>query len=72
MIRFRDRNPDTKIINYDVKPLFTGRKKGWSCIDSFTAGAIMAVYNAIQPELQARFDVIPLPRLLKFVWENVR
>jgi hypothetical protein len=57
---------------YDVKPLFTGKKKGWSIMDATTAKAIITVYDALanNPKID-KFDAIPLPRLLDFVWKHV-
>lgn len=57
---------------YDCKPLFTGKKKGWFVLDLFTASAVQAVYNAINEGNRTKFDCIALPRLLDFVWKSVR
>lgn len=50
---------------YDVKPLFTGNKRGWFILDLFTASAIQNIYNAINEDNRAKFDRIPLPSLVK-------
>lgn len=34
--------------------------------------AVQAVYNAINEDNRAKFDRIPLPRLLDFVWKSVK
>lgn len=72
LIRVRERNPETKVIEYDCKPIFTGSKRGWTMLDSFTAGAIMAVYNALNETNRPKLDTIRLPRLLDFVWSHVK
>jgi hypothetical protein len=58
---------------YDVKPLFTGSKRGWVVLDATTAGAITAVREALKDNPNvAKFDRIPLGRLIDFVWKQVR
>lgn len=56
---------------YDVKPLFTGSKRGWTVLDLFTASAIQSVYKAINETNRAKFDRIPLPSLVEFVFKAV-
>ncbi len=72
LIRYRaESHKETGTAQYDVKPLFTGKKKGWTIIDSFTASAMLAVYNALSPAMQVKFDNIPLGRLVEFTWKQV-
>lgn len=40
-------------------------------LDLFTASALVKVYEALGPANQAKFDTVPLPRLLDFVWKQV-
>ena len=47
-------------------PAFEGQM-----LDLFTASAIVAVFEALSPANQQKFDAIPLPRLLDFVWKQV-
>lgn len=70
LIRVRERD-ESGNWQYDVKPLFTGKKKGWSILDAFTASAIAAVYKALNEANRAKFDRIPLERLLDFTWKHV-
>ena len=64
---------DGKIIpQYDIKPAFTGKKKGWFYLDLFTASAIMAVYNAINEENKAKIHRIPITKLADFAFRSVR
>jgi hypothetical protein len=64
--------PDGKVIpQYDIKPAFTGKKKGWFYLDTFTASAIMAVYNAISDENKAKIHRIPITKLADFAFQNV-
>lgn len=41
-------------------------------IDTTTAQMLIAVYNALKPSNQDKFDSIPLPRLVDFGWAHVR
>ena len=56
---------------YDVKPLFTGNKKGWVMLDHFTASAMQTVYDALKPENQSKWDNIPVWKLIDLTWDNV-
>lgn len=47
-------------------PAFEGQM-----LDMFTASALVQVYEALAPANQAKFDSIPLPKLLDFVWARV-
>ncbi len=58
--------------HYDVKPGFTGKKKGWIYLDLFTASALLAAYNALSPENQIKWDKIHLTKLIDFTWRNVK
>lgn len=60
LIRYRkDSLTQTGIAEYDCKPGFTGSKRGWVLLDSFTAGAIVAVFDALNEENKAKFHKIP-------------
>jgi hypothetical protein len=41
-------------------------------MDTFTAQMLIAIYNALSPENQDKFDSIPLPKLVDFGWKHVR
>jgi len=58
-------------IQYDVKPLFTGNKKGWVLLDVTTAHALQTCYNALSPANQERWDRISIIKLVDFTWEHV-
>jgi hypothetical protein len=66
MIRPRPRTETTAPWEYDVKDLFTGKKKGWILLDLFTASKMLLVFNAIKPENQTRFDMLPLDKTVDF------
>lgn len=73
LIRYRtDSFKQTGTAQYDVKPIFTGNKKGWTMLDSFTASVISAVYDALKPDNQAKFNNLPLGKLLDFCWKQVK
>lgn len=40
-------------------------------LDSTSAKALIAGYEALTPENQARFDQVPLDQLMKIIWKNV-
>lgn len=73
LIRYRkDSHSLTGTAQYDVKPLFTGSKKGWTVLDITTMSVMAKVYDAIKPELQPKFDNIPLGKLVEFCWQQVK
>jgi len=44
---------------YDVKPMFTGNKHGWTLLDLFTASAINSVANAINDINRDKLNSLP-------------
>lgn len=73
LIRYRkDSHKETGTAQYDCKPMFTGSKRGWIALDSFTASAITAVFGAVRPDLQAKLVNLPLGRLIDICWKNVK
>lgn len=40
-------------------------------IDVQTAGACIAVYDALKPSLRPKFDSLPMSRLAVFAWDQV-
>lgn len=57
---------------YDFKPAFTGRKKGWFYLDAFTASAIMACYNALSEENKAKAPRLPITKWAEFAFQHVK
>lgn len=57
---------------YDAKPMFTGSKKGWMLVDSFTASAVLQVFNAIGPENQEKMKKLPLLKMVDISWKLVK
>jgi hypothetical protein len=41
---------------YDAKPWAVGGHRGWFLFDLFSASAVVAVYDALGPENQARYN----------------
>ncbi len=41
-------------------------------VDVQTANALVLVHDALSPENQAKFDKVPLPKLVDFAWKNVK
>ena len=54
---------------YDAKPWATGNHRGWVLLDATTAGAMVAVYDAIGPEARAKFDTFDLLRAVDVSWK---
>jgi hypothetical protein len=63
LVRLRKEQPDTDQYQYDVKPLFTGSHRHWTILDSFSASAIVAVHDRLNPINQAHFASLPLDRM---------
>ena len=57
---------------WDVKPALTGRRRGWFYMDIQTANMLVTIYNALSEEHRAKFNRIPLMRLIDFGWKQVR
>lgn len=57
---------------YDVKEAFTGKKKGWVYLDSFTKSAVRAIYNALSEDGRKKFDNIHITKLIDFAWKHVK
>lgn len=51
---FRPRKDAPK--EYDCKPIFTGSKRGWILLDSFSASAIVAVWDALNETNRTTFE----------------
>ena len=54
---------------YDAKPWATGNHRGWVLLDATTAGAMVAVYDAIGPDAQAKYDTFDLLRAVDISWK---
>ncbi len=48
---------------YDAKPYGGGSSRGWVILDSYSASAILAVYNALKPENQAKYAAMSLQKM---------
>ncbi len=58
---------------WDVKPMLTGKRRGWFYMDAFTASMLVTVYNALSnDEAKAKFNRIPLMRLIDFGWKHIK
>ena len=55
---------------YDCKAdHFEGHNRGWILLDTFTASAIVQIYEAVKPEYQALYMALPLPKLIDLTWK---
>lgn len=54
-----------------VETKTAGELPGGILLDLFTASALVQVYEALSPENQAKFDEIPLDKLVAFVFSHV-
>ena len=41
-------------------------------MDITTASMLLAIYDALSPASQDKFDVVPLPTLVDFGWKHVK
>lgn len=57
---------------YDVKPYFTGRKSGWVALDSFSASAIVVVYNALNETNKVKFEGLSIQRMAALAFKFVK
>jgi hypothetical protein len=57
---------------WDVKPAFSGKKRGWFYMDAFTASMLAQVHDTLKPELQEKFNRIQLITLIDFGWSHTK
>ena len=58
---------------WDMKPVsHSGNKRGWFYMDTQTANMLITVYNALGEANQAKFNRIPLMRLVAFGWKQIK
>lgn len=57
---------------YDVKPFFTGSKRGWIALDSFSASAIVAVYDALNETNRARYEQFSIQTMASMAFKLCR
>lgn len=72
LVRYRKDSVLSGVAEYDCKPMFTGSKRGWTAVDSFTASAIVAFFKAASDENQAKLNNLPLGKLVSFCWKVVK
>ena len=75
LVLIRQRKTDHKKgqpYQYDVREYGQGKKKGWTYLDNFTKSAMRAVYNAMKPEQQEKYDNIFFLRLVDFTWKVLK
>lgn len=68
LLRARKKEPG----QYDCKPIFTGSKRGWFVLDSFSASAIVAVWNALNEENRAKFERLHVVSMAKLAFKFVK
>ena len=57
-------------VQYDCKDdHFQGNNKKWTLLDTFTASAIVQIYENISPENQARYINLPLGKFIDLTWK---
>ncbi len=70
MIRFRGTD-EQKNLQYDVKELFSGKSRGWTALDGFTASAMLKVYNQMGEGNRSKYDRVALNKLITFTWRYI-
>lgn len=56
---------------YDAKP-WSGNKRGWMFVDLFSASTLVAVYDAINAEDQAKLDSFELPKAIAIAFKLLK
>jgi len=59
-------------IQVDAKPYFTGSKRGWVALDLFTASAICAVAEGLNPVNRYKYERLTLPAIIRITWKVVK
>jgi hypothetical protein len=59
-------------LQYDCKPAFTGNKRGWFYLDSFSASAITQVYDALNEENKAKFAKLRIDKMAGLAFRFVK
>ena len=55
---------------YDCKAYFAeGHNRHWTLLDTFTASAIVQIYENIKPENQQKYMNLPLSKLIDVTWK---
>ncbi len=73
LLRYRaNSHKETGTAQYDCKPIFTGRKSGWTMLDSMTASMLLSVYKALSEVHQAKYNNIPLGKLVDLGRRHVK
>ena len=57
---------------YDVKPLFTGNKRGWILLDLFSASALVAMHDALSLENREKLGRLCLSSQVKLAFRLVK
>lgn len=55
----------------EIVRLHSAKRIDGYLVDAFTAGALVAIYDALSPAARERFGEPSLPRLVDFTWKNV-
>jgi hypothetical protein len=59
-------------LQYDCKPAFTGNKHGWFYLDSFSASAIVAVYDALNETNRVKFERMRIDKMASLAFRFVK
>ena len=57
---------------YDCKPMFTGSHRGWVIMDSFSASAIVAVWNGLNETNRERYGKMNPVTMAKVAFKLVK
>ena len=57
---------------YDAKPYGGGSKRGWTYLDSFTASAICAVWEALNEVNREKYGRMPIQLAASFAFKHVK
>lgn len=57
---------------YDCKDMFTGKRRGWFYLDTFSASAIVQVYDALNETNRAKYERLSIPSMAKVAFKFVK
>ena len=57
---------------YDAKPWACGNKRGWVLLDTFSASAIVAVYDALNEKNRESYGRMPLQKMAMVAFRLVK
>lgn len=58
--------------SYDAKLFFAGSKRGWTCLDLFSASALVQVYDAVNEQNKEKLLSLPLAKAVRLAFKCIK